>query len=64
MPKVNFGPCCFCGDWIEEAAPDPCRVTVETSEGKWQVWFTHAKCFRERIAEIPDAPGFLDPAHF
>jgi hypothetical protein len=67
---VVFGPCCFCGKSIEEHAPeenapDPCRITVETAGGKWQVWFCHAACFRERLSNSPDLPlGFLDPAHF
>jgi hypothetical protein len=59
-----FGPCCFCGKPIKESKPDPCRVTVETSEGEWQVWHCHAKCFRERLATIPEAPTLFDPAHF
>jgi hypothetical protein len=62
--KVTFGPCCFCGKQIEGAPPDPCSVTVETSEGKWQVWSCHAECFRAGLAEVPEYPGLFDPAHF
>jgi hypothetical protein len=61
---VAFGPCCFCGRDIEGSGTDPCRVTVETSKGKWQVWFCHGACFRERLATLPDNPSFFDPAHF
>jgi hypothetical protein len=61
---VSFGPCCFCGEAIQEDDRNPCRVTVETSGGKWQVWYCHGVCFRSRLADLPDAPGFFDPAHF
>lgn len=63
MP-VKFGPCCFCGKDIEEQGTDPCRITVETATGKWQVWHSHGACFKERLIAIPEAPGFLNPAHF
>src|SRR5262249_598710 len=62
--EVSFGPCCFCGKDIGPTEIDPCRVTVETSSTKWQVWHCHARCFRERLAELPDQPGLLNPAHF
>jgi hypothetical protein len=40
-------------------------VTVETVGGKWQVWFCHSPCFRDRLAASPeDSPGFFDPVHF
>jgi hypothetical protein len=61
---IKWGPCCFCAGQIKPTSPDPCRVTVTTAEGKWQVWFCHGRCFRERLAETPDNPGFFDPAHF
>ena len=61
---VRWGPCCFCGQDIEPVEPDPCRVTVTTAGDKWQVWFCHGTCFRERLAEMPDNLGFFDPAHF
>jgi hypothetical protein len=60
--QVEWGPCCFCGRDIPEVDHDPCRVTVETSQGKWQVWFAHAACFKERLAT--DSPVDLSPAHF
>ncbi len=62
--KVSFGPCCFCGKEIENKDPNPCRVTVETAEGKWQTWSCHGECFRANLAEIPEYPGIFDPAHF
>jgi len=34
---IEFGPCCFCGQNIAPVGVDPCRVSVETSFGKWQV---------------------------
>jgi hypothetical protein len=64
MMVVQFGPCCFCGKLIEDRKPDPCRVTVETVEGKWQVWHAHGNCFRASLAAMPEAPGLFDPAHF
>jgi len=58
--KVEWGPCCFCGQPIGDSERDPCRVTVETRQEKWQVWFCHAECFKSRLA-----PGSLfEPAHF
>jgi len=60
MVQVTFGPCCFCGQQIEQSSIDPCRVTVETASGKWQVWFCHSACFKERI--VPDLD--LEPTHF
>jgi hypothetical protein len=62
---VEWGPCCLCGRDIEAKSPDPLRVTAETSDGKWQVWFAHASCFKDKLIDPPDAPpGFFDPAHF
>lgn len=58
---VHFGPCCFCGENILPTNIDPCRITVETTSGKWQVWFCHGKCFKEKIV---DHPMDLSPAHF
>jgi len=60
--QVIFGPCCFCNGQIERSDADPCRVAVETREGKWQVWYCHADCFRERVFARED--GLFDPAHF
>jgi hypothetical protein len=62
--SIQFGPCCFCGRDIEKTSVDPCGVTVETSGGKWQVWKCHASCFRQKLAELPEAPGLFEPAHF
>jgi hypothetical protein len=62
---ATFGPCCLCGRDIEPRDPDPCRITVETAGGQWQVWFCHAECFKERLTTPPGFPdGFFDPAHF
>jgi hypothetical protein len=58
--RVDFGPCCFCGEQIAEGEHDPCRLTVETREERWQVWFCHALCFRARLVDDP----MLEPAHF
>ncbi|HYM31590.1 MAG TPA: hypothetical protein VEU47_09840 [Candidatus Cybelea sp.] len=62
--EATFGPCCFCGAPIKEAGTDPCRLTVETAEAKWQVWFCHGECFRARLATLEDNPDFFEPAHF
>jgi len=58
---IDFGPCCFCGKNIVSTNIDPCRITVETTSEKWQVWFCHGKCFKERIV---DHPMDLSPAYF
>lgn len=62
--KVEWGPCCFCGLGIQPSPVDPCRVQVSTASSKWQVWFCHAACFKQRIKNAPEAPGLFDPAHF
>jgi hypothetical protein len=62
--EVEWGPCCFCGTNICATAVDPCRLTVETKSEKWQVWFCHSACFKERLTNPPDAPGLFEPAHF
>jgi hypothetical protein len=62
-PEVNFnGPCLFCGKLIDESKIDPCRVTVETKSGKWQLWFCHAQCFKSKIVE--NQYMNLSPAYF
>ncbi|HXD12151.1 MAG TPA: hypothetical protein VN653_18930 [Anaerolineales bacterium] len=58
---VRWGPCCFCGEDILPTDIDPCHITVETAGGKWQVWFCHGKCFKDRVV---DHPMDLSPAHF
>jgi hypothetical protein len=63
-PDVAFGPCCFCGKSIVKSGADPCRITVATAAGKWQVWFCHGNCFRDRLAQLPEAPNLFDPAYF
>ena len=62
--SVKFGPCCFCGCDIESTGVDPCQVTVGTEAGKWQTWSCHARCFKARLTDPPEAPGFFEPAHF
>ena len=57
---VEFGGgCCFCGLAIPPTDKDPCRITVETAEGLWQVWFCLARCFRDLLAE----DEMFDSAH-
>jgi hypothetical protein len=61
--QVGFGPCCFCGLAIASTDIDPCRVEVSTNRGRWQVWFCHAECFKERIFkddEIDLSPAIFD----
>lgn len=60
--EIGAGPCCFCGELIAESRLDPCRVTVETHEGPWQVWFAHSVCFKDRIIKSPEID--LSSAHF
>jgi hypothetical protein len=62
LPEISFGPCCFCNQQIAESDIDLCAVRVETAGGKWQVWYCHADCFRERLVRRDD--GFFDPVHF
>jgi len=59
---VTWGPCCFCGTEIDPSRIDPCRVSVTTTSGKWQVWVCHAACFKERITTGVEVD--LSPAHF
>jgi hypothetical protein len=58
--KIEWGPCCFCSEAIKPTAAEPCRVTVETQGGKWQVWFCHADCFKSRLTTLRD----LEPGIF
>jgi hypothetical protein len=60
--RIGWGPCCFCGLPIATTMIDPCRLTVETEAGKWQLWFCHGACFKNRLMLSPT--GFFDPAHF
>ena len=62
--KMEWGPCCFCGGGITSNATDPCRITVETTGEKWQVWFCHGQCFKDRLVQTPDLLDFFAPAHF
>jgi len=45
--------CCFCGEEIEERAPDPCHLSVKTAGGMDQWWACHGKCFKERLSVDP-----------
>jgi hypothetical protein len=58
--KVAWGPCCFCGKPIQPTSVEPCRLTVETQSGGWQVWFCHAECFKSQITKLHD----LEPGIF
>jgi hypothetical protein len=61
--EVQFnGPCPFCGELIEQTEVDPCSLTVTTQNQLWQLWYCHAKCFKQRIVENPHVD--LSPAHF
>ncbi|MCL4268047.1 MAG: hypothetical protein KJZ72_00810 [Anaerolineales bacterium] len=60
--EVCFGLCCFCGEDIISTNIDPCRVTVETVSEKFQIWFCHAECFKNKIFKHPQID--LSPAHF
>jgi hypothetical protein len=60
IAEIKWGPCCFCGEQMNKSLVDPCRVTVETASGRWQLWFCHAECFRTRLVDEP----MLEPAIF
>lgn len=63
--EVTFGGlCCFCGAIIHASGPDPVELTVTAATGKWQVWWCHAACFKQRLTDPPGAEGFFAPAHF
>jgi hypothetical protein len=49
---------------MQDNQTDPCEVVVTTSAGGTQVWWCHAECFKERITDPVEAPGFFAPAHF
>lgn len=59
--ELSLGPCCFCGATIQATDVDPCQVTVETAKGQWQVWFSHAACFKARLKDPPEWPGVFGP---
>src|SRR5579859_4397553 len=61
---LEWGPCCYCGLPIRATEIDPCRLRVETAEGKWQVWFCHSACVKERLPDRPELMGLFSPAHF
>jgi len=63
IPRIRWGPCCFCAQQIADTAIDPCRVTVETSGGTVQWWYCHAACFKGRLANPPELIGMFEPAH-
>ena len=64
MAEVRFGGwCCFCGKEMQNTETDPCEVVVTTSAGGTQAWWCHAECFKERITDPEEAPGFFAPAH-
>ncbi len=62
--ESGMGACCFCCVLIVATNIDPCRLTVATVEGNWQVWFRHSSCFRERLSDRPELIGLFSPAHF
>jgi hypothetical protein len=61
---IKFDPRNFCSRDVETTAVDPCSVKVETSGANWQVWKCNASCLRQKLAELPEAPGLFEPAHF
>jgi len=53
----------FCGKQFEETALTLVRLR-RNREQERQTWFSHAACFRERLTDLPEMPGFFEPAHF
>lgn len=45
---IECGSYCLCAKDIEARSPDPLRVIAETSDGKWQDWYAHASCFKDK----------------
>ena len=45
--------CCICGREIEQTKTDPCSIRVATTEGRDQLWFCHATCFRGTLTTDP-----------
>jgi hypothetical protein len=49
--------CCFCGETVEDAGPDPCALMVwihwrrPEDEQMSQQFFAHADCLRSRMVE-------------
>jgi len=62
--KVGWRPCCFGGLDIFSTDVDPCGVTVETRGKKWQVWFCHSACFKQRLSDRPAHLGMFAPSDF
>lgn len=56
--------CCFCSYEIERTKIDPCSVQVATREGKDQLWFCHAECFRGALTTESEVAALLKPVHF
>jgi len=62
--RITWGPCCFCGKDIAPTEIDPCNVQVTTQMDRWQMWFCHALCFKQRLAHMPPDGPDLEPAIF
>lgn len=53
--RLNGGHVASAAGTLKRSLPNPLRLTAETSEGKWQVWFAHAACFKDKLIDPPDA---------
>jgi hypothetical protein len=48
-PTNNRFQCCFCGNSIEPAAPDPVPLGIRLQHGASQEIFAHAACLRQLL---------------
>jgi len=53
------GVCCFCGRTVERSGLNPCTLSIVTAADESQEWPCHARCLRERMAELPYADGLI-----
>jgi hypothetical protein len=59
--KVGLELCGFCDRKTEEAEPDSCKVTVETTGTEWPLCSAHGAGFKSGVTK--DVPADLSPAH-
>jgi hypothetical protein len=58
--------CCFCGAAVSSDHDDYCSVDVNHrgEPDRWQAWWCHGSCFKERLAAPTDAPDLFAPRFF
>ena len=60
------GLCCFCGDGIARESDDWGHLTIthKGDESRWQLWYCHGSCFKQRLARAADVTDLFDPYFF